>query len=255
MGKLTFPEQTNQPVVRCVLFWKLFACRYVGSGGFGNRTWECPLCAVLWRVVWEDRCQSKAVSFSKLQEFALMKIPVSENWRSNSVSNTYYLLLMFVYVTSWVFSGLNLTLGFGDAEHGQCSHTQDTLRLGFQHSKWSIQLLMQLTNTLICSAYSELFTICLPNFTPWVNEKELMMLSIVVERTKILLLRCPSQRPPRCESKLWDKIKVSQHSIMKALQLLSGAPNKAICWWNSNLSLQVEGWLVFQVCFQRQICT
>jgi len=52
------------------------------------------------------------------------------------------------------------------------------------------------------------------------------MLTIAVERTEVLLLRCPSQRPPRYNIKLHAEIQVSQHSVMKALQLLSDAPNK-----------------------------
>lgn len=95
--------------------------------------------------------------------------------------------------------------------------------------KWSIQLLVQLTDMLTSSGYSALFTMSLPNLTSRVNKKELTMLTIVVERPKVLLLRRPSQRPPRSGSKLRDKIQVSQRSIVKALQLLSGAPNKTIC--------------------------
>lgn len=91
-------------------------------------------------------------------------------------------------------------------------------------SKWSIELLMQLTNMVGCSAYSALFAVCLPNLASQVNQKELMKLTLwsicPVERTKVLLLRCPSQRAPRGDSKLRDKIEVSQHSIMRALQLL-----------------------------------
>lgn len=75
-------------------------------------------------------------------------------------------------------------------------------------SKWSIELLMQLTNMVGCSAYSALFAVCLPNLASQVNQKELMKLTIAVERTKVLLLRCPSQRAPRGDSKLRDKIEV-----------------------------------------------
>ena len=55
------------------------------------------------------------------------------------------------------------------------------------------------------------------------------VLAVVVDRLKALFLRCPSQRPLGCDSKLRDSVQVSQHSIAKALQLLSGAPNKTIC--------------------------
>lgn len=51
-----------------------FARSYVCRCWFGKRTWECPLWAVLCLMVWEDRCQGRAVSFSKLQESALMEI-------------------------------------------------------------------------------------------------------------------------------------------------------------------------------------
>lgn len=94
--------------------------------------------------------------------------------------------------------------------------------LGFKTvSERSIELLVQLTNMVGCSASSALFIVCLPNLASQGNQKELMKLIIAVERTKVLLLRCPSQRAPRCDSKLRDKIEVSEHSIVKALQLLT----------------------------------
>lgn len=245
MGKMTFPKQTSQPVTRWALFWNFFACRHVDSGGFGNRTWECPSCAVPdWQC---GRTGVKApmchpLNFRNLHHWKFLF------WRTEGLT-LFNTCSVFMWPLKSIFSCL---VNFGDAECGHFSSTWNTLCLGFQNSHWSIKVLTQLTNKLIYSVYSVLFAICPPNLTSWGNKIELTVLNVAVKGQKscfwdVHLGLC------RCDNKLCEQIKVSQHSITRALQLFSGAPNKTICWWNPSLSLQTQGWLVFKVWFQQHI--
>lgn len=178
MGKMMFPKQMSQPVTRWALFWNFFACRHVGSGGFGNRTWECPSCAVPdWQCgrtgVKAGLCHS--LNFRNLHNWKFLF------WRTEGVTLLKTLAarcqclcdLLSQFFPVWLPSALEVQSMGTSAVHGT------PFVLGFKNSHWSIKLLTRLANKLIYSVYSALFAICPPSLASWGNKIELTMLNVL----------------------------------------------------------------------------